>query len=59
MGKDSIYRWIKTDCGRAKYLELSNRSGFFSRIRLFVFVIVASLRDIYLPIKEQANQSDS
>jgi hypothetical protein len=44
-----IYRWIKTDCGRAKYAELAARRGLPARIRLAWFVLFAALRDWRLP----------
>lgn len=40
-----IYRWIKTECGRAKYDELAARPGGLARLRLIWFVLIASLRD--------------
>ena len=46
-------RWIKTDCGRAKYAELATREGITAKLRLGWFVLIASLRD--LPIKNQEN----
>jgi len=39
------YRWIKTECGRAKYAELAARPGLPARIRLGWFVLIAALRD--------------
>lgn len=41
----SIARWIKTDCGRSKYLELASRQGPLARLRLAWFVLIAALRD--------------
>jgi len=49
MGEPAAYRWIKTDCGRAKYHELVARPGPVARIRLAWFVVIASLRDWTLP----------
>jgi hypothetical protein len=49
MNKNGIERWIKTDCGRAKYSELANRPGPAAKIRLGWFVLIAALRD--LPVK--------
>ena len=43
-----IERWIKTDCGRAKYAHLSQRRGVLARLRLAWFVVVAVLRDLVL-----------
>jgi len=43
------YRWIKTECGRAKYTELAGRSGALPRLRLAWFVLIAAIRDWRLP----------
>jgi len=43
------YRWIKTECGRAKYAELANRPGLWARLRLAWFVLIGALRDWRLP----------
>jgi hypothetical protein len=40
-----IARWIRTDCGRAKYLELAARPGPLARLRLAWFVLIGALRD--------------
>ena len=53
MSRSAIHRWIKTDCGRAKYADLASRQGFASKLRLGWFVLIASLRD--LPIKNKEN----
>ena len=39
------YRWIKTECGRAKYEELAARQGPLAKLRLAWFVLIAALRD--------------
>ncbi len=39
------YRWIKTDCGRAKYDQLAARTGPWAPLRLAWFVAIAALRD--------------
>ena len=44
-----VFRWIKTDCGRTKYAELSARSGLLAWVRLRWFVLIAALRDWRLP----------
>ncbi len=44
-----LHRWIKTDCGRAKYADLAARPGLPSKLRLGWFVLIASLRDWSLP----------
>jgi hypothetical protein len=45
----AIARWVKTPCGRAKYLELAQRRGFWARLRRWWFVWIAALRDWRLP----------
>jgi hypothetical protein len=44
-----VYRWIKTECGRAQYAELAARPGLPARLRLAWFVLIAALRDWRLP----------
>ena len=44
-----LHRWIKTDCGRAKYADLAARPGLPAKLRLGWFVLIASLRDWSLP----------
>lgn len=43
-----IERWIKTECGRAKYAQLSQRRGLVASLRLAWFVAIAVLRDVVL-----------
>ena len=38
---------IKTVCGLEKYNELKNRTGLFSKVRLYWFVFFGSIRDIF------------
>jgi hypothetical protein len=57
MKTPAIHRWIKTDCGRAKYAELSARTGLLARLRLGWFVLIAALRD--WPLPDQAGGSDA
>ena len=45
MSQKKVFEFIKSPCGRAKFLELSSRKGFVSKIRLTWFIIIASLRD--------------
>ena len=49
MHEFNAQRWIKTDCGRAKYADLSTRRGLAAKLRLGWFVLIASLRDWSLP----------
>jgi hypothetical protein len=44
----AIARWIRSDCGRAKYLELAARPGLLARLRLGWFVLIGALRDLPL-----------
>ena len=57
MSAPAIHRWIKTECGRAKYAELSARAGLPARLRLIWFVLIAALRD--WPLPDQPESSDS
>ncbi len=41
----SVFRWIKTDCGRGQYTELAARPGPLAKLRLAWFVLIAALRD--------------
>jgi hypothetical protein len=45
----AIARWVKTPCGRAKYLELAQRGGAWAKLRRWWFVLIAALRDWRLP----------
>jgi hypothetical protein len=45
----TVFRWIKTECGRAKYSELAAHRGIGARLRLAWFVLIAALRDWRLP----------
>ena len=49
MPQPTIHRWIKTECGRAKYADLAARRGAMARLRLSWFVLIAALRDWRLP----------
>ena len=49
MTQPNLDRWIKTDCGRAKYADLLTRRGPAAKLRLGWFVLIASLRDWSLP----------
>ena len=45
MNQKRAFTYIKTACGRAKYVELAAHTGLLSQLRLFWFVFFASLRD--------------
>ena len=49
MNNPLVHRWIKTECGRAKYAELATRPGPLAKLRLAWFVLIAALRDWRLP----------
>jgi len=49
MSEPLLHRWIKTDCGRAKFAELVTRKGVLAKLRLGWFVVIAALRDWRLP----------
>ena len=49
MNEFNTHQWIKSDCGRAKYADLSTRPGLPAKLRLGWFVLIASLRDWSLP----------
>ncbi len=57
MNQNPIHRWIKTECGRAKYAELAARLGLPARIRLAWFVLIAALRDWRLPDQPEDSES--
>ena len=44
-----IKKYIKTQCGIEKYHELQAKSSntFLCRMRFYVFVIIASIRDLF------------
>ena len=46
-----VARWVKTECGQAKYLQLARRNGPWARLRRWWFVLIAALRDWRLPAK--------
>jgi hypothetical protein len=50
----SLAAWIRTPCGRAKYLMLAARPGPLARLRLGWFVMIAALRDVSQPLPPSA-----
>ena len=56
MSRPAIHRWIKTDCGRAKYTELATREGIAAKLRLGWFVLIAALRDLPIKNSDQATE---
>ena len=56
MTQSIIYLLIKTECGRAKYNELSSKKGIVSKIRLFWFILIATIRDWNIKNHTKENQ---
>ena len=46
MQKPKIFSMIKTPCGRSKYLDLASRKGLISKLRLYWFILIASIKDL-------------
>ncbi len=44
MTQQPIHSWIKTECGRAKYQELSAKPGAIAKLRLLWLVLIAAPR---------------
>ena len=51
--RPSVFRWIKTDCGRAKYADLSAKQGLWAKGRLIWFVLIAAIHDWRLADPDQ------
>ncbi len=49
MSSPKAFRWIKTECGRAKYIDLASRNGIAAKLRLGWFVLIAAARDLPIP----------
>ena len=45
MEKNPIFSLIKSECGRAKYEMLASKKGIFNRIRLYWFILFATIED--------------
>tara|TARA_B100000965_G_scaffold383878_1_gene383542 strand:+ start:174 stop:326 length:153 start_codon:yes stop_codon:yes gene_type:complete len=45
MEKKNIFKYIKTPCGQSKYIELESNKSLFGKIRLFWFIVIASIKD--------------
>ena len=45
MKEKKIYKYIKTPCGQLKYENLSLNKSLLGKVRLYWFVIIASIRD--------------
>ena len=45
MMKKPVFKYIKTPCGQAKYIELESKKSLLGRLRLIWFVLIASIKD--------------
>ena len=43
--KKAVFKYIKTPCGKAKYIELESNKTLLGKFRLMWFVLIASIRD--------------
>ncbi len=46
MDNKKLFKYIKTPCGQSKYIELQSNKSLLGKLRLFWFVIIASIRDL-------------
>lgn len=49
---EALAYWIRTPCGRAKYVRLAALRGPGAKLRLGWFVLIAALRDLGQPLPE-------
>ena len=45
MKKKTVFNYIKTPCGQAKYIELEANKTLLGKVRLIWFILIASIRD--------------
>jgi len=45
MTKKIVFNYIITPCGQAKYIELEDYKTTLGKVRLFWFILIASIRD--------------
>jgi len=45
MTKKTVFKFIKTPCGQAKYIELEANKTLLGKLRLLWFILIASIRD--------------
>ena len=45
MTKKTVFNYIKTPCGQAKYIELEANKTLLGKFRLLWFILIASIRD--------------
>jgi len=51
MTKKTVFNFIKTPCGQAKYIELEANKTLLGKFRLLWFILIASIRDWNLKSK--------
>ena len=59
MDKTFVWKLIKTDCGRAKYQELSAKKGFLALVRKSWFVFFGAIKDFPISYEGQSDTIDS
>tara|TARA_B100000965_G_scaffold29463_2_gene21780 strand:+ start:289 stop:441 length:153 start_codon:yes stop_codon:yes gene_type:complete len=45
MNQKNIYKFIKTECGQAKYEALALNQTFYGKVRLYWFIFFAAIKD--------------
>ena len=55
----NVQKFIKTSCGKSKYLDLSQKQGFLARIRFTWFILFAIIRDWRLTDQAYSEKSES
>ena len=48
MTQKRIYKFIKSPCGQVKYEKLTLNKTFFGKIRLYWFIVFATIQDFNL-----------
>tara|TARA_Y100001968_G_scaffold8578_1_gene7246 strand:- start:1970 stop:2149 length:180 start_codon:yes stop_codon:yes gene_type:complete len=59
MSEPKLFDFIKTSCGRTKYLELAAKKGLISKIRLWWFIFFAVIKDSRLEKPDHNELSNS
>ena len=45
MNKKTVFNYIKTPCGQAKFIKLEANKTLLGKLRLLWFILIASIRD--------------
>ncbi len=59
MSQPKIFSFIKSSCGRTKYLTLAENKSIVSKLRLYWFIFFAILRDLSLKNPDHLGDSNS